>query len=102
MSSRLLEEQMPVDLGHRVPLIERRFDHTEYLGRPETDRLKERAPLCDRVVEGCIVVDTHDPMRIAPQKGGGKRRTDHLWIEGVRPFLIPRKELGNFCHVAPL
>ena len=84
----LFESHVPINLGHRVPIIKRRFFHAQYLGTLEPDLLEKSLALGDSFTEILVVLTTRDAVWTTCHKLSRVLRTHELGIEGVSPFLV--------------
>jgi hypothetical protein len=93
MAGLLFERQVPMNLGHRVMIVEWRRVHVQYLGAPEPDLLEQLMPLDEGFSKLLIVPTTRDAVRAGCHKLVRVLWAYEFWIEGVCSFLIASKKL---------
>src|SRR5262245_31429579 len=98
----LFKSHVPMNLGHRVPVIERRFFHAQYPGSLEPDLLEGSTSPHDRFTKTFVIAAAHDPARPRPHELSRVLRTHEVRIEGVRSFLVASEETSDVCHAGLL
>jgi hypothetical protein len=64
----LLKNHLPMNLGHRAPVIERRFFHAQYLGTLEPDLLEKSMSLNNGFTKTFVIPTARDAARASCHK----------------------------------